>query len=135
MTNKSLSMSNNKNFFLALLKGSFVALLISLVGILIFALFLKFVDINDAWIMPINQVIKLISIFFGVKSFLNKSNGGGFLKGIILGFVYTIFAFLIFSLLSSSFVIDLTLLYDTLFGCIMGAICGIICVSVVNKNN
>ncbi|MBQ8749156.1 MAG: TIGR04086 family membrane protein [Clostridia bacterium] len=130
MTNSSTLSGNNKNMITALLKGSFIALLISLVGILIFALFLKFVDINDSWIMPINQVIKVLSIFFGVKSFLKNCEGKGLIKGALLGLVYTLFAFVVFSLLSSSFVIDLTLVYDSLFGTILGAICGIICVSI-----
>ena len=129
MPESSIALSKNKNFILALLKGTFVSLLISLVGILIFALFLKFVDISDGWIMPINQIIKVLSIFFGVKSMIKYSEGKGFAKGLVLGLVYTIFAFIIFSLLSSSFVFDVTLLFDTLFGAIIGIICGIICVS------
>lgn len=129
MPESSIALSKNKNFILALLKGTFVSLLISLVGILIFALFLKFVDINDGWIMPINQIIKVVSIFFGVKLMVKYSEGKGFAKGLVLGLVYTIFAFIIFSLLSSSFVFDVTLLFDTLFGAIIGIICGIICVS------
>ena len=133
MPESSIALSKNKNFIFALMKATFISILISLIGILIFALFLKFVDINDGWIMPINQVIKVISIFFGVKSVMKSSEGKGLVKGLILGLTYTIFAFIAFSLLSSSFVFDVTLLFDTLFGCIIGAICGIICVST--KNN
>lgn len=129
MPENSIALSKNKSFIFALLKGAFISILISLIGILIFALFLKFVDINDGWIMPINQVIKVISIFFGVRSMMKASEGKGLLKGLILGLTYTILAFIAFSLLSSSFVFDVTLLFDTLFGCIIGAICGIICIS------
>jgi len=121
--------TRNNNLILSLLKGSFVALLISLIGILIFALFLKFVDINDGWISPVNQVIKVVSIFFGVKTFLKNSEGNGFLKGLLLGFIYNILAFIVFSILSSTFTIDLSLLVDTLFSSIIGAICGMICVN------
>lgn len=120
---------NNNNFLLALLKGAFVAILISLVGILLFALFLKFVDISDGWIMPINQVIKVVSVFFGVKSMITANGGSGLIKGLVLGVVYTILAFIIFSLLSSTLELDITLLFDALFGAVIGAICGIICIS------
>lgn len=130
MENVVTSTNTKSGFFISLIKGAFVAILISLVGILLFALFIKFVDISDSWIMPINQVIKLISILFGVKIFLKGSSGFGLFKGALLGIIYTIFAFIIFSILSSSFSIDFTLLYDVLFGCIMGAICGVICISV-----
>lgn len=121
--------NGEKGLFSSLCKGTFVALLISLVGILLFALFLKFVDINDGWISPINQIIKVISIFFGVKTFLKYSCGKGLIKGTILSFVYTLLAFIIFSILSGGFVFDVTLLLDILFGVLIGAICGIICIS------
>ena len=130
MAKDSLTISQNNNILLALLKGSLLALLISLVGILFFALFLKFVDINDGWIMPINQIIKVVSIFFGVKSFLKNSNGSGFVKGLILGLLYNILAFIIFSILSSTLTFDMTFVVDTLFASIVGAICGMICVNL-----
>ena len=44
-------------------KGILVALAVSMVSILLFAVFLKFVDINTTWILNINQMIKIISIF------------------------------------------------------------------------
>ena len=129
MTNNTLTINRNK-ILIPLFKGSMIALLISLIGILIFAMFLKFVDINDGWIMPVNQVIKVLSIFFGVKYFLKNCNGAGFLKGLLLGVFYNILAFIIFSILSSTFSIDITFIFDTLFASIIGAICGMICVNI-----
>ena len=59
----------------------------------------------------------------------------GLVSGLLIGICYTILAFLVFSLLGGSFVLDLTLLTDIVFGAIIGAICGIICVNLKKTNN
>lgn len=127
---KTMDERKSSGIFLSITKGSLIALCISLVGILIFAFCLKFTSLSDKLITPINQVIKGVSIFFGVFFGLRKRKDKGLISGLIIGLVYTIVAFLVFSLLSSSFVFDLTLLYDVIFGTLIGGICGIICVNV-----
>ena len=49
---------------------------------------------------------------------------------LLIGFVFTIVAFVSFSLLCGSFVFDKTLLTDIVFGAIIGGICGIIAVNL-----
>ena len=63
----------NPNIFLTILKGSLIALSISLIGILIFAFVLRFVAISDTLIAPINQVIKGVSVLIGTIIALKKS--------------------------------------------------------------
>lgn len=127
---KSVEEKRDPSVFLSIVKGSLIALCISLVGVLIFAFCLKFTSLSDKLITPINQVIKGISIFFGVFFGLKKRKDKGLVSGLLIGLVYTIVAFLVFSLLNASFVFDLTLLYDIIFGSLIGAICGIICINV-----
>ena len=107
-----------------LVKGSIVAILITLISILLFAVILKFFELSDSVIMPVNQVIKVLSILFGVKTMLKNCKEKGFVKGALLGIVYTLVSYLIFSLLSRSFLFDLSVILDIIFGCIIGAICG-----------
>ena len=134
-TNTSLfDKSNKSSAIMPYIKGATVALIVSLVGILIFAFVLKFIEISEGMINPINQVIKAISILIGVKIALKHTNKLGWLKGALLGIVYTLLAYLIFSFLSSSIMFDQTTLIDMVFGGIMGAICGIIMVNA-KKNN
>lgn len=127
---KIMEERKNSTVFLSIVKGSLVALCISLVGVLVFAFCLKFTSLSDKLITPINQVIKGLSIFFGVFFGLRKRKDKGLVSGLVIGLVYTIVAFLVFSLLSSSFVFDMTLLYDMIFGTLIGGICGIICINV-----
>ena len=120
----------NSNLLSVVLKGSLISLSISLVLILVFAFLLKFTNIPESVIYPVNQVIKGVSVFAGVFIGLKKSRQLGLASGLIIGFVYTILAFLIFSVLSGSFTLDLTFLTDIIFGGVIGAICGIICVNI-----
>lgn len=116
-------------------KGTLIALCVSLVLVLVFAFILKFTNISDSVINPINQVIKGISIFLGVFIGLKKCKELGLVSGLLIGFIYTLLAFLVFSLLSGSFVFDITLLTDSVFGAVIGAICGIISVNIKKSIN
>ena len=119
----------------SILKGSLIALCVSLILVLVFAFLLKFTDVPDSIITPVNQVIKGGSIFLGVFIGLKRSKELGLVSGLLIGFIYTIVAFLVFSALSASFSIDVTLLTDIVFGAIIAAICGIICVNIKKTTN
>lgn len=123
----------DRSFLLAIIKGSLIALCISLVGILIFAFILKFASISDKAIRPINQIIKGVSVLIGVFVAMRKVDKMGLVGGLLIGLVYTMLAFVVFSILDGNFEFNLTLLNDLLFGGIMGAICGIIAVNVKKR--
>ena len=129
-----ISNKKDNSLILSILKGSLIALSISLVGILFFAFIIKLFGLTDGWIKPINQIIKAISILIGVFFALKKDKQKGLIKGLMIGLVYTLLAFVVFSILNGSFGIDKSLLTDVLFGAIMGAICGIIAVNLKGRN-
>lgn len=121
------------NFIGALIKGSLFSLSISIIAICIFAFLLRFFDINTDLIKPINQVIKIFSILMGTFLGLKNVKEMGLITGFIIGVVYTILAFLAFSLLNGCISFDKTLINDLLFGGIAGAIAGIIAVNIKKK--
>lgn len=128
---KVKALKNDKNgLALSLVKGVAVGLCVSIFGILLFAFILRFTSISDKIILPVNQVIKGVSIFFGVFCGLKKHKHNGLFCGLLIGFLYTICAFLVFSLLDGAFCFDRTFLNDLIFGSVIGAICGIICVNL-----
>ena len=129
---KKISDGKN-NIFLTVLKGSLVALSISLIGILIFAFILRFIPVSDALIMPVNQVIKGVSVLIGTIIALKKTKEMGLVSGLLIGLFYTIISFLTFSILDGNFTISITTLNDLLFGGIIGGICGIIAVNLKKK--
>ncbi len=122
--------SGGKSIWARVLKGTIFALCFSLVFILVFAFLLKFTGIAESLISPINQVIKGVSIFLGVFLALKKEKQQGLVCGLLIGFLFTIFAFLIFSALCGSFVFEKSVVTDMVFGAIIGGICGIIAVNL-----
>ena len=130
---KTMKEKNTSPIVGSIAKGTLIALCVSLILVLIFAFLLKFTNIPDTIISPVNQIIKGVSIFLGVFIGLKKSKELGLVSGLLIGFIYTFLAFLVFSILAGSFSFDVTLLTDIVFGAIIGAICGIICVNIKKK--
>lgn len=118
-----------KNNVSQISRGVLVSISISLVAILLFAVVLRFAGIPDIVIKIINQIIKVVSILFGVKVTLKRDKTKGLLKGVILGVIYTITSYLVFSILIASFSFGLSFLYDLIFSAIVGLICGVIFVN------
>lgn len=113
------------NDFLQYIKGLIVSLIVSFALILLFALIIKLTNLSDAWIVPINLVIKAISVILGVVIYA-KSKSGGLKKGLIMAISYTTLAFVVFSAISGSFAIGWELLLDYLFTSLVGIIVGVI---------
>lgn len=123
----------NKNKAIDYIKGVSCAVLISIVGVLVLAFIYRLTGIGDFVIKIINQVIKVVSIFVGTMVCTKNDKTKGLLKGGIVGFFYTLVTYLVFSLLSSTFSIQINFVYDLLFGIIMGSICGVMCVNSQKK--
>lgn len=134
--NKNINVNDLKAFSAKnIVKGSLVAVCCSLLLILIFAFLLKFTNIPETIINPINQVIKGISVFAGVFLGISKTRKRGLVGGVIIGLTYSLVAFFVFSILAGYFVFDLTFLTDLLFSGIIGGVCGIICVNLKKSSN
>lgn len=117
----------------SIFRGAFIAVSISLMLILAFALMIKFLNINESWILPINQIIKIVSIFFGTLFAFNGNKNRGFVKGFAIGIIYTILAYSVFSILAGEFAFTLTSITDMLFGGVIGGISGIISVNLKKR--
>ena len=122
-----------KTKILNIIKGSFWGVAFSLICILIFALIIKFTSISENAIQPINQIIKVLSILFACFVVGKKIKKGGIFVGLFTGMLYTLVAFVIFSILDGSFNLGLNTLNDLTFGGIIGIISGILCINIRNK--
>lgn len=122
---KTMKMNENSGF-VTILKGALNALIISLLLILLFAFVIKLTNISDSLIKPINQIIKVLSILLGCFFAFKKENGGTIGKGIIIGLLYTVLAFVLFSALNGQFEFSWTILLDALFGMVIGFLSSII---------
>ncbi len=112
---------------LATLKGAFFGLIITLIGILIFAGIIKVCGISEKTVKPVNQFIKIISLFFGC--FFSVKGKMGYLKGGIIGIVYMMLTYLVFALFFGG-KLGYAIFIDLAFGCAIGALSGIFTVNV-----
>jgi putative membrane protein (TIGR04086 family) len=117
----------NDNVFLMLLRGVTLTILVTLLCILIFAIIVRFAMPNESIIKGVNQFLKVFSIFIGV--FFSVKGKLGFLKGGIVGIFSTVLTFVLFSLVGGESVSAGAFFIDSLFGLIVGAVCGIIAVN------
>ncbi len=117
----------DKAFFKDVIKGCLCALIITLIAVLIFGIVIKLTSISNEIIMPINQVIKVLSIFFGIiLSFKTKQAGA--VKGLLVGSIYTLVSLFIFLIISGTLKGSFNYL-DLIFGAILGTISGIVSVN------
>ena len=133
MNTKTITSNNSDRgmgILQGVLKGSLFAVSISLVAILLFAFIIKLTSISDDFINPVNEAIKGISILMGCFYAFKTSPSNGLIKGILIGIVYIILSFFIFSILNGQLEFGKTLVNDLLFGAIIGAICGVIAINL-----
>lgn len=124
-----MSKSAYKQGILNVVRGTLFSLLFSVIGVLILTIVAKYTEIADKPIMIINQVIKILALLFGI--FVGfRGEKGGFFVGLIVGLLYTVLSFLIFSLLSGGLNFSDITLYDFLLGLACGVISGILTVNI-----
>ena len=113
------------------LKSSIFSIIVSLVGILLFALILRFSTLPTSVVKPVNQFIKILSIFLGCFYCLSQEKG--IFKGLLSGILFGLSINLLFSLFSGENIAIGKMGIELLFCAIIGAICGIISVNLKNK--
>ena len=125
--------SDKKQTIVSLFSGTLLAIASTLIMILLFALIIRYFNISDGAIFPVNQVIKVISLFLGVLIVFKKCNNNGFVKGILLGVLYYLFSTIVFSILQGGFSFKINNLYDLLLTTLIGGIIGIIVVNIKKR--
>ncbi len=121
-------LENVKEFFSGIIKAVFSAVIITLVGVLIFAGIVKFAILSSGVIKAVNQFIKIIAIFLGCS--LSIRGKSGLLRGALMGVLTTIITYLLFSLFCGEIVFGNSFLLDLIFTSVIGAISGIISVNI-----
>ncbi|MBE5741282.1 MAG: TIGR04086 family membrane protein [Clostridiales bacterium] len=119
---------------LSIIKCCLLGIVVTLLGVVIFAVVLKFTDLNTTVISYINDVIKAISIFVMVLCIKKANDDKLLLRSIVGGVLYAVLSFVVFSILNGGFAFNLSLLYDLLFSVIVSAIASVI-INIVKRKN
>lgn len=126
--------SLNSSHTLAIIKACLLAIVITLIGVVILALILKFTDLSSNFIGYINDVIKALSIFVMVLFIKKWTEANLLIKSIIGGLLYAILSFVIFSILNGGFAFNMSFVYDLLFSLIASMIVAVIFNIIGRKN-
>ena len=107
-------------------KGVLCAVIVTLLFILGFALVVQLSGMSSAVITPIMQVVKVVCIFVAVAIAIKPAKSKGWLFGALVGLLYMVLTFLIFSLLDGKFTIGFTALSDLLFQTLVGLVSSVL---------
>lgn len=112
-----------------IIRSILYAIVITLLLILVFALIVKMAELTDDIIKPVNQVIKVISIFLGLLMGIKKREKG-LIKGFACGLIFTVLSILLFSLLSKEVIFSSANLIEIIVGALLGSISGVIVLTI-----
>lgn len=97
--------------------------------VFLFALIVKWLQLDFTAVNVGNTVIRLLSVFFGILLGFKSMNSGA-VKGAVSGLLYALLSSLVFSLYAGVGLFEGIKLTSVLFGIISGAISGIIVVNI-----
>lgn len=106
----------------SLFKGVMCAVIVTLLFILLFAFIVQMSGLSNSVISPVMQVVKIVSIFVAVAIAIKPVKSKGWLYGALVGLLYMVLTFTIFSLLDGHFTIDISALSELLFETLAGLI-------------
>ena len=107
-------------------KGVFISLLFTIIFLIIFSTLLTYTNISEKLITPVIIVITAISIFIGSTIGNLKMNKNGLINGGAIGGIYIISIYVISSIISQNFALNMQSLIMIIIGIICGMFGGII---------
>ena len=120
--------NENFNDVFSMIKSVGVALAVSLLGAIVFAVVLRSCSLSDTVIYPVNQTIKSVALALGV--FLFTQGEKGWIKGSISGVLFTAVSYLAFAAIGGDFSLSWLIFAELFLGAFVGALSGIIAVNV-----
>ena len=115
-----------------ILKASLIGVVVSILLVLLFAFVLKFVDLSSNTISLIDQIIKVISVFIAVLMLNRVNDENLLLKSILIGGLYSVVTFVVFSILNGGFSLSLGVFTDIAFSTLVGGISAIL-LNIIKK--
>ena len=95
--------STHSNNIIKILKGSILAILISIILLVIFAIVLTYTNFNENMTPAVIIIITAISILIGSQITTSSIKKNGILNGIVVGLIYVLFLYLMSSTISKNF--------------------------------
>ncbi|MBQ7949184.1 MAG: TIGR04086 family membrane protein [Clostridia bacterium] len=116
------------NGFFTVIKAALVALAVSLLSAVIFAVVLRAAPLSSGTIYTVNQVLKVLSVIIGVFACVRGEKG--WLRGGATGLLFSAFSYLAFSALGGDFSLTWLIFIELAITFLAGAISGSLAVNL-----
>ena len=111
-------------------KAVLLALAISLFAVVVFAVILKVAPLRASTVYAVNQILKGCALAVGILVCVRGEKG--WMKGGIIGVVFTMVSYLAFSAIGGDFSLSWLIFLELAFAFVIGAIGGIVAVNLKN---
>ena len=120
-------MRSEGTIIFTIVKSTGLALALSVLGVVAFAVVLQATALSGSVLYTVNQVLKLLSIAVGTLAFVRGEKG--WLKGGVTGILFTGVSYLAFSALGGDFTISWLIFVELVIAFLVGAISGVLAVN------
>lgn len=121
--------ASRTNVFSGILKGTLAAALITIVAMLLIAAFALFFKISDGALLAVNQLVKILSVAFGVRIAVGRGGRRGFVTGTVVALLYVITGYAMYASLGGTHDVR-TMLGEMLLGAAVGSVTGAVCANI-----
>lgn len=126
MIKVSENLSESGNNIKKILIGSGVSIVITIIGLIIFATLLTYTSIAESTIPTVTIIITIVSILTGSSICMSTVRKNGILNGVLIGLIYIGFIYILSSTIEGNFALDLKSIIMVIGAIIAGAVGGII---------
>lgn len=114
----------------SILKGLLVSAAATLLGMLLLAAAVIYLDVSDGALTALNQALKLICVLLGVRFAVGLGGERGFLTGAAVGLAYMILGYVLYWRLGGAVFSFAAMLLEMLLGGVIGAAAGAVCANL-----
>lgn len=126
----NLDKNETKENLIRIIKGSGIALGITISSLFIFAILLTYTNIQENTMIPVVIIITAVSILIGSSLSTLRIKKNGLLNGALVGVIYILLIYIISSLTGSGFSLNIMSIIMLVSSIIAGMIGGIIGVNL-----
>ena len=126
MINMSENISENGNNIKKVIKGSAFSIIITLIGLLVYSIILSYTSVSESTIPTIVIIITAISILIGSTISTSNIKKNGIINGMFAGLIYIAIIYLLSSIVTGNFLLNITSIIMIITSVLTGALGGII---------
>lgn len=113
-----------RSTLLSLVKGLFAAILLTLLLMVVVAILAIRMNLSDAALVALNQLIKLAGVLLGVFVCVGRGGRRGFMSGMTLAMLYMVIGYASYAALGGQAFVVGQMLGEVLLGAAVGALSG-----------